>query len=126
MSTILLVDDESMVLDVLANLLEMNGHTVDKTHRSADAFALIDGARYDLYIFDLRMPQYSGADLAEHTLKTHPDATVLIITAYPGDELAVRAMKRGVTALVKKPFDIGKILHFLESKRPEVPVDETR
>jgi DNA-binding NtrC family response regulator len=120
MNKILLVDDEAMVLDVLTQLLEMNGHTVTASTQPKDVLKLIDTIRYDLYIFDLRMPDLTGADLAAYTRERHPEARILIITAFPGDPLAVEALKHGVFALVKKPFEIGKILSFLE------PVDVSK
>jgi DNA-binding NtrC family response regulator len=121
MSSILLVDDESMVLDVLSQLLTMNGHTVTATDKPREAFELIDGQYFDVYVFDLRMPEYTGTDLAKHTRHRHPSAKILIITAFPGDSLAVEAMRSGVTALVKKPFEIGKILSFLDDEQQEEP-----
>ena len=47
-------------------------------------------------------------------MKAKPNAKLLIITAYPTDPLAKRAMDAGAIALVKKPFEIGKILDFRE------------
>lgn len=119
MSTILLVDDEPMVVDVLAQILTSHGHEVTTATDPAQAMPLIGSTPFSLYLFDLRMPTYSGADLAEKVFEHYPDATVLIMTGFPGDPLAVRAMKLGIRALVKKPFEIGKILSFLQSAGPE-------
>lgn len=117
MGRVLVVDDESMVLDVLETMLSQYGHEVVSTTQSAEALTMIDEP-FDLFLFDLRMPDPTGADLAEAVRARHPDATVLVMTGYPGDPLAARALRSGVNALVKKPFEIGKILSYLRNGSP--------
>ncbi|TVQ17132.1 MAG: response regulator [Spirochaetaceae bacterium] len=117
MGKVLVVDDESMVLDVLKAMLTSYGHQVVPTTESTEALTLIE-ERFDLFLFDLRMPEPNGADLAEAVRARHPDAKVLVMTGYPGDPLAARALQSGVTALVKKPFEIGKILAHLRDGSP--------
>ena len=58
------------------------------------------------------MPVRNGAEITEAILAKKPDARVLVITAYPSDPLAERAIKAGAVGLLKKPFEIGKILTF--------------
>jgi DNA-binding NtrC family response regulator len=113
MSTVLIVDDEAMVADVLSTMLTGYGHTVSSITSSITALDMLE-IPYDLYLFDLRMPQVSGAELAEAVFARHANAKVLIMTGFPSDPLAARALRCGVLALVKKPFEIGKILAHLE------------
>jgi CheY-like chemotaxis protein len=113
MSTVLIVDDEPMVADVVSTMLTSYGHSVSVRTNPSEALELLE-ERYDLYLFDLRMPDPNGADLTEAVLKAHPNARVLIMTAFPGDPLAARALRAGAAALVKKPFEIGKILAHLD------------
>ena len=113
MSRVLIVDDEPMVVEVLSAMLSGYGHSVSSVTSSSKALDLLD-IPYDLYLFDLRMPQVSGAELDEAVFYRHADAKVLIMTGFPGDPLAARALRCGVQALVKKPFEIGKILAHLE------------
>lgn len=112
MSSILLVDDEAMVADVLTMMLARHGHEVTAAtdpHEGAELAA----REFDLYLFDLRMPEISGADLTESVVARDSRARVLIMTAFPGDPLAARALRAGAVALVKKPFELGKILAHL-------------
>ncbi len=125
MSSVLLVDDESMVVDVLQTMLTSYGHEVVSTTEPEEAAGIIAERSFDLYLFDLRMPEPSGAELAETVLGESPEAKVLIMTAYPGDPLAARAMRAGAAALVRKPFEIGKILSFLEEKPEELCNDRS-
>lgn len=119
MSTVLIVDDEAMVVEVLSTMLSGYGHAVSSTTCSTKALDLLE-TPYDLYLFDLRMPQVSGAELAEAVFARYADANVLIMTGFPSDPLAARALRCGVQALVKKPFEIGKILAHLETRSNKI------
>ena len=112
---ILVIDDEQMMLDAIETILEEMGHQVEcfSSALKGEKSALED--EYDLILIDIHMPEKNGAEVTEAILKEKPDAKVLVITAHPGDPLATKALDAGAKGLVKKPFDIGKILEFLGS-----------
>jgi len=56
----------------------------------------------------------NGAEIAEAVLSRKPEARILVITAYPNDPLVQRAITAGAVGLLKKPFEIAKILDFLK------------
>ena len=111
---ILIIDDEEMNLDVLKLILEDMGYEV-KTF--SDPFKGEEEAiksEYDLVITDLRMPKKNGAEVTENIMRKKPGAKVLILTAFATDHLAKRALDAGALSLLNKPFEIAKILDFLE------------
>jgi DNA-binding response OmpR family regulator len=104
-----------MILNAIKLILEDMGHSVDVC---ADPFAgekLAIEQAYDLVLVDLRMPKRNGADVAAAVLSRRPGARILVITGYPGDPLAARALEAGAVGLLKKPFEIAKILDFLQA-----------
>ncbi len=110
---ILVVDDEQMIIDTITIILEEMGYEV---HGLTDPVKAVDEAvkgGYDLILLDLRMPEMNGAEVAASILKERPDAVILIQTGYPTDPLAQKALEAGAQALLKKPFEIGKVLDFL-------------
>jgi len=111
---ILVIDDETMILDAMKLILEDMGYDVtgfsDPTVGEREAIE----KSYDLIVIDLRMPGKNGAEVTEEILKRKPNARILIQTAYPTDPLVQRAIDAGALALLKKPFEIGKILDFLK------------
>lgn len=110
---VLIIDDELMVLDALKVILEGLGYLVDAfSEPSAGEQAGIDG-EYDLILSDLRMPGRNGADVVESVLKKRPRARILVITAFPSDPLADQALSHGAIGLVRKPFEISKIVEYL-------------
>lgn len=112
---ILAVDDEQMILDVIKLILEDRGHVVRTFSDPVAGEAAALAEEFDLILLDLRMPVKNGAELTASILRARPAARILLISAYPSDPLASQALAAGAHALVRKPFEIAKILSILES-----------
>jgi CheY-like chemotaxis protein len=112
--TILVIDDETMILDAIKIIFEDMGYSVHTVSDPVEGTEEAIRNSYDLVLTDIRMPVRNGAEITEAILAKKPDARVLVITAYPSDPLAERAIKAGAVGLLKKPFEIGKILDFLK------------
>jgi DNA-binding NtrC family response regulator len=110
---ILVVDDEKAILYALEIILEDMGHEVSTCQDSAEGIKLASNETYDLIITDLRMPGKNGAEVVKEVRAVNPEARILVITAFPGDPLASEALAAGAKGLLKKPFEIAKILDFL-------------
>jgi len=111
---ILVIDDETMILDAVKVIFEDLGHTVVTRADSQEGLEEALRADYDLVLLDIRMPGKNGAEITEELKKAKPQARILLITAYPNDPLVARALAAGAQALLKKPFEIAKVLDFLE------------
>ena len=114
MKKILVIDDEKMIVDAMQVILEDMGYRVKGFQNSQDGEKDALENDYDLILVDLRMPEKNGAEVTESILKEKPNARILMITAHPTDPLARRALDAGAMALIKKPFEIAKILDFLK------------
>ncbi len=114
MSRVLIIDDEEIIVEAISTILADMGHEVTGCSSSIEGTQKALDEKYDLIITDLRMPERDGAKVTELILKEKPDAKILIITAFPLDPLAKAAMDSGALSLLKKPFEISKILHFLK------------
>ena len=112
--SILVIDDETMILDAIKIIFEDMGYSV---HTSSDPLKGTEEAirgSYDLILTDIRMPVRNGAEITEAILAARPHARILVITAFPSDPLAERALKAGAVGLLRKPGEIAKILDFLK------------
>jgi len=112
--TILVIDDETMILDAIKIIFEDMGIAVRTTADPVEGTEEAVRNEYDLILTDIRMPVKNGAEITESILARKPSARILVITAYPNDPLAQRAMNAGAVGLLKKPFEIAKILDFLK------------
>jgi DNA-binding response OmpR family regulator len=110
---VLIIDDDSVILDAVKTILEDMGHQVDGYTDSTEGEQAALAEEYDLILMDLRMPVKDGAAVTASILATQPDAKILIITGHPTDPLARKALDAGAKGLLKKPFEIGKVLDFL-------------
>src|SRR5512136_1426082 len=108
--TILLIDDELEMCLSLADVLKAKGYATLYTTNPLDVTGILQQARVDLIIMDIKMPKMSGIDLLK-VIKTH-DATipVIMITGYPTVENAVRAMKYGALNFYVKPLKLAELL----------------
>jgi len=110
---ILVIDDETMLLGALKAVLE----AVDcEVSICSDAAAGLEEAltgTHDLVLVDVRMARTNGAEITEALLARRPAQKVVVITGYPDDPLAARALKAGATGLLRKPFEIARVLDFL-------------
>ncbi|RKX96263.1 MAG: response regulator [Spirochaetes bacterium] len=111
---ILVIDDEEMILNAIKLILEDMGYSVNCFSNSEEGEKEAIANDYDLIILDLRMPKKNGAEITKSIIEKKPNAKILILTAYPTDPLAKKALDSGAKSLLKKPFEISKILDFIE------------
>lgn len=115
MKRILVIDDEEMILEVMKTVIEPMGYHVETLSDSTVGLRRAVDDEWDLIVVDLRMPTTNGADIVQAVLSAKPHQRVLIATGYPNDPLAGKALQTGAVALLRKPFEIAKILNFVET-----------
>jgi len=113
--TILLVEDETGVRQLVREMLHRLGYTILEASSGADAIRIYDGyeGTIDLLLTDVIMPQMSGRDLAERLKGQHPHLKVLYISGYTDDMLAHHGVLESNVFLLPKPFapdDLAKML----------------
>ncbi|MCS6901461.1 MAG: response regulator [Myxococcales bacterium] len=118
---VLVVDDEKLIRDILADFLAMEGYIVRTAEDGAAAMAELNRARYDLVISDMKMPRMGGIELLEQLGRTAPHVVTVIMTGFGTVETAIEAMKRGAYDYILKPFKIEEVIrivqHGLEKQR---------
>jgi DNA-binding NtrC family response regulator len=110
--SILLVDDETKILNALGAALRSDGHEVITTADPRDARRLLGQRLFDVLVVDNLMPELSGLDLIrELTATPSPDRPqVIMMTAHATVESAIEAMKLGAFDYLQKPFEIDELL----------------
>ncbi|HTX99346.1 MAG TPA: sigma-54 dependent transcriptional regulator [Bacteroidota bacterium] len=107
---ILVIDDEEVMRESLAAWLREDGYLVDTAASGRDGIALAKQKDFAIYFVDLKMP--GGIDGIETMLeirKMHPDASIIIITAYATVDTAITAMKEGAQEYIVKPCNPEEI-----------------
>src|SRR5918911_4967575 len=102
--SVLVVDDEEIMRDVLETLLSAEGYRVDLAKTGEEGLEAYGRRAYDAVLMDVSMPGMGGLSALEELLKLDEDAVVLMITAYATFDTAVAAWERGAFGIIRKPF----------------------
>lgn len=106
---ILVVDDESVVLDILAQMLKALGYEVRSAFSGEEGMALLDSNAFDLVFTDYLMPDMDGFELARGVKQTAPDCPVIMITGQPLETIHDQMASGTVDLLLYKPFVLHAI-----------------
>jgi len=109
--TILLVDDEKMVVDIGKEILEKLGYTVIAASGGSEAIDKLrqHSNRINLVILDMIMPDMSGSETFDNLKKINPDIKVLLSSGYSIDGQASEILNRGCNGFIQKPFNLKQL-----------------
>lgn len=115
--TILLVDDEAVVLEVGEQFLLHLGYTVVTAGTGAEAVDLFlrHAADIDLVILDMAMPCMSGSETFDEIKKIKADTKILLTSGYNLNSEAQQIIDRGCNGFIRKPFSLEQLSHKIAS-----------
>ena len=114
-ATVLVVDDEADIRELLELTLLRMGLAVESAGSLAEANALLKAKRFDLCLTDMRLPDGEGLDLVRHIGEHCGDLPVAVITAYGSAENAVAALKAGAFDYLSKPVSLEDLRTLVKS-----------
>jgi DNA-binding response OmpR family regulator len=106
---VLVVDDDETSCQLLVKVLRGKGLEADWTTDSLAGYDLSLHHHYDLYVLDVRMPLLLGTDFAAGLKKEHPEAKIILISAF-ADEALQKTAKTLSVSLLSKPFTPDRLL----------------
>jgi two-component system cell cycle sensor histidine kinase/response regulator CckA len=109
--TVLLVDDEKVIIDVGSQLLEKLGYTVIKARGGEEAIRKYqeNKDRIDMVILDMIMPDVGGNEAYEKIKKIDPEAKILLSSGYSINGQATEILKKGCNGFIQKPFSLKEL-----------------
>src|SRR6478609_9010365 len=107
--SILIVDDEPKLLDVLAGMLEQMGYRALTASSGAAALQTLDRDPVDLVLCDLRMPGMGGRELLAEMSRRGHKIPLVIMTAYSSVRDAVAVIKEGAFDYIDKPIELDDL-----------------
>jgi len=108
--SILVVDDDEALCNVVSETLREDGHAVDTASSAEEALRVFRAKPYQLVISDIRMSGMSGIELLKKLKERNADTQVVIMTSYASLETVIAAMRSGAYDYLIKPFeDLGLI-----------------
>jgi DNA-binding response OmpR family regulator len=110
METILIVDDELSLSQILKEELTEVGYTVFTVDSAQKAIDYVHENRIDLMLLDLNMPEKDGYYVLESLEKYGIVLKVIVLTAYADLSSAIRSAKLGASDFITKPYDLDELL----------------
>src|SRR5258707_297849 len=111
---ILVVDDERVIREILAEFLALEGFSVHTVEDGEKALTELRLNPYDLLITDLKMPRLSGLQLLEKVEAERLGVLTVLMTGFGTVETAIEAMKKGAYDYLLKPFKVEEVIHVVE------------
>src|SRR2546429_5347896 len=112
--TVLVVDDDRAVREVLSAVLKEEGYPVRQAEGADAALQMLRGDDLPLVLCDVKMPEHDGLWLLDHVLQRHPHAAVVMLTGYGDTESAVDCLKRGAADYLLKPPRVTQPVRAIE------------
>ena len=111
--SVLVIDDEPVLQDVLGTLLRGAGFDYHGARSAEEGLQQLRDEEIDVVLLDLMLPDRAGLDLLPEIKAADPHLPVVVITAYSSVESAIEAMRLGAFHYVPKPFKNEEVLHLV-------------
>lgn len=110
---VLVVDDEKVIREILADFLSLEGFAVATAADGVAALDQLENGQFDMVISDLKMPNMGGLELLEEIQTNHENVLTVIMTGFGTVETAIEAMKKGAYDYILKPFKVEEVVHIV-------------
>jgi DNA-binding NtrC family response regulator len=108
MSTLLIVDDDTNIREVLQELFS-HSHECHTADRAEQALAYLELETYDAVITDIAMPGLGGEEILKQIQQKSPTTPVIVISGVAGREIARELLDMGAFAYFTKPFELDEV-----------------
>ena len=114
MQSVLIVDDDPMILQVLGRGMRAAGYEVTTAPGGPEGIEHLEGRTFDALLVDLGMPEVDGFQVMRHALQNNRVRAVIVVTGQNSVPIAVEAMRTGAADFLTKPADPDKIAQALQ------------
>ena len=114
---VLIVDDDVNFCNTLLKIMSKKGYDTTAAQSGLRALDLIKEKAFDIVFLDIIMPVMNGVETYKNIKAIRPDTTVIMMTAFSGDDLVREAIKEGVYTVLRKPFDIETAINTIEKAK---------
>ncbi|MGW8195408.1 MAG: response regulator [Desulforhopalus sp.] len=115
---ILVVDDDSIIREVLVNCLQLHGFEASAGASGEEAVRALASKHFDVIITDLVMDGIDGHEVARHCRRLGHDSLLIMMTGKCQKDTRARALASGVDVFFCKPFSVDELLEVLSSSQP--------
>ncbi len=110
MASILIIDDEKAIRNVLKDILSNEGYAVEEAVDGEDGLKKFKAGNFDTVLCDIKMPKLDGIEFLQKAKEIHSETPIIIISGHGNIETAVDAVKKGAFDYIAKPPDLNRLL----------------
>jgi DNA-binding response OmpR family regulator len=121
--TILVVDDDPELQDLVGFALKREGYEVRQALDAFEGLEIIDKEKIDLALVDIMMPKMDGLEMLSRLRAANQDLSVIVMTALSAPEAAVSALRDQASDFLTKPFDLPELLSAVKTVFELAPRD---
>lgn len=111
---VLLVDDETDFLEVMALRLESRGFEITTADYAAKAMKILEEKPFDAIVMDFQMPGMDGISALKTIRSNHADLKIILLTAYATEDKTDEALAAGASGFLEKPADLSRLARMIE------------
>jgi DNA-binding response OmpR family regulator len=123
LSVVLVVDDDALLVKMIATVLKTRGYSILTAGNGKEGLDMAKEAEPDIILLDIMMPVLDGLAMLEELRKTS-DVPVIIISAFGRPEKVEKARSLGIECFLNKPFEMGILVEMLDLITEPEPVSE--
>ncbi len=110
MASLLIIDDEKAIRNVLKDILSNEGYTIEEAADGEEGLKKFTEKQFDVVLCDIKMPKLDGIEFLERAKLINPDVPVIMISGHANIDTAVEAVKKGAYDFIGKPPDLNRLL----------------
>ncbi|MBB6482308.1 sigma-54-dependent transcriptional regulator [Spirochaeta isovalerica] len=110
MNSILIIDDEPGIREILKDILQDEGYTVYQAGDGFEGLHLLKTTKVELVLLDIWLPRMGGIDVLKELKSTYPELEVIVISGHANVDMAVNAIKLGAFDFLEKPLDMDRVI----------------
>jgi DNA-binding response OmpR family regulator len=123
MKRILVVDDDTGILESTKEILELEGYQVDVAQTATEGLEKIESIFFNLGLFDIKLPDMEGTELLVRAQKIRPSMKKIMVTGFASLENSVLSLNAGADAYILKPVDPFMLVAKVKEKLDEQEKD---
>ncbi len=110
MASILIIDDERAIRNVLKDILNNEGYITDEAPDGEEGLKKFKAGNFDVVLCDIKMPKIDGIEFLQQAKQLNGDVPIIIISGHGNIDTAVDAVKKGAFDYISKPPDLNRLL----------------
>jgi DNA-binding NtrC family response regulator len=119
--TVLVIDDDQGMRQVLKDFLERDGHRVIEAASGEAAVSVVELEPIDVVILDKEMPGMNGMEVLSFLHRRFPSTPVILVTAFGGPHVAEESFRRGAVEYIEKPFRLSNVVDRVQKLIDDAP-----